>query len=450
MICADMLRQSLSRLCSALLLLAACSAPVLAAPTIQHWQTRNGIPVYFVEAHELPIVDVEVVYAAGSARDPEGKEGTALLTASLLDQGAAGVDANRISYEFEKLGAEYDAESDYDSAAVSVRTLSDPEKLSPALQNFERVIGSPDFPEDAFERQRSRLLVGIEQKEQNPDAIAADAFEAAIYGTHPYAHPRTGTLKSVKSITRKDVENFYKTYYVARNAMIAMVGDLKLQQAKLIADEVGRAMKTGAAAPALPPVAPLQKASEVRVDRDTAQTHILMGQPAMKRNDPDYFPLYVGNRILGGSGLVSRLFEQIRNKRGLSYSAASHFSPRRQAGPFVASLATTPAQAPEALTLMRQIINGFIMDGPTKDELKAAKANITGGFPLRLDSNRKILNYVAYIGFYGLPLNYLNTFTSRVNAVTVEQIRDAFQLRLHPDRMVTVIVGPPPPPAKGK
>jgi zinc protease len=445
-----MLRRSAIRLGAALLLFAAGSAAALAVPAIQHWQTRNGVHVYFVETHELPIVDVEVVYAAGSTRDPAGKEGTALLTAGLLDEGAAGVDANRISFEFERLGAEYDVNSNYDSATVSLRSLSDPEKLSPALQNFQRVISSPDFPEDAFDRQRNRLLVAIQQKEQNPDAVAGDAFEAAIYGKHPYAHPRTGTLESVKAITRKDVENFYKQYYVAQNAMIALVGDMKLQQAKLMTEELSRAMKSGDPAPPVPAVPPLEKASLVRIDRDTAQTHILMGQPAMKQNDPDYFPLYVGNQVLGGGGLVSRLLEEIRNKRGLSYSASSGFSPRRQAGPFVAGLSTTSAQAPQALKLMRQIIDKFIKEGPTKAELKAAKENITGGFPLRLDSNGKILDYVAAIGFYGLPLNYLNTFNDKVNAVTIDQIKDAFQRRMHPDRMVTVIVGPPPKPAKEK
>lgn len=437
---ADMYSKVRSVLCVVLLLAAPAA---FAVPDIQHWATRNGVPVYFVETHELPIVDVEVVFTAGSTRDPAGKEGTALLTASLLDEGAAGVDANRISFEFERLGAEYDAESNYDSAAVSLRSLSDPEKLNPALQNFQRVLGSPDFPQDSFDRQRNRLLVAIKQKQEDPGAVASDAFESAIYGAHPYAHPREGTLDSVKGITQKDVEAFYKKYYVAQNAIITLVGDLKPQQAKLITDELARILKSGEAAEPLPPVPALEKASEVRIDRDSAQTHIIMGQPAMKQNDPDYFPLFVGNQILGGGGLVSRLFDQIREKRGLSYDASSGFSPRRQAGPFAAGLQTRPDQAPEALALMRQVIDQFIKDGPTKDELKAAKENITGGFPLRLDSNGKILNYVAAIGFYGLPLDYLNTFNDKVDSVTIDQIKDAFQRRVHPDTMVTVIVGPP-------
>jgi zinc protease len=166
-----------------------------------------------------------------------------------------------------------------------------------------------------------------------------------------------------------------------------------------------------------------------------------MGGPGMSRRDPDYFSLYVGNHILGGGGLVSRLNEEIREKRGLSYSVYSYFSPMRRKGPYVLGLQTRNDQVGQALEIARETVKRFIKEGPTAEELEAAKKNITGGFPLRIDSNAEIVEYIAMIGFYGLPLDYLDTFSANVEAVTREQIRDAFRRRVVPDRMVTVVVG---------
>ena len=192
----------------------------------------------------------------------------------------------------------------------------------------------------------------------------------------------------------------------------------------------------------LPAVRRLEQDREIRIEHPSSQVHILLGQPGIRRGDPDYFPLYVGNHILGGGGFVSRLYEEVREKRGLSYGAYSYFSPRRGLGPFTASLQTRADQQAQALQVMRETIRAFIERGPTPEELEAAQKNISGGFPLRLDSNSKILGYIAMIGFYDLPLNYLDTFIDKVNAVTIEEIRDAFKRRLHPERFVTVLVGP--------
>ena len=166
-----------------------------------------------------------------------------------------------------------------------------------------------------------------------------------------------------------------------------------------------------------------------------------MGQPGVNRHDPDYFALYVGNHILGGSGLVSQLSNEIREKRGLSYSVYSYFRPMRELGPYQFGLQTRNDQAKEALDVMQQTLNDFIKHGPTEAELTAAKQNITGGFALRVDSNSKIADYTAMIGFYGLPLDYLETFNANVNLITAQQIKDAFSRRVHPDKMVTVLVG---------
>jgi zinc protease len=432
-----------------LLLAAALPARLAAAPDIRHWTTERGARVYFVAAHELPIVDVEVAFAAGSAFDPAGRFGLALLTSTLLDEGAGGAHADAVGYEFERVGAAYGVNADFDSAYATLRSLKDPEKLEVALANFRRVLAQPDFPEDALDRQKKRFLIGLQHKQQSPGAIAGDAFALAIYGTHPYAHPGEGDAESLARITRADVAAFHTRHYTAANAVIAVVGDLKLGEARRIARDIARALPRGPAPAAPPEVPALAEAKTVRIAHPSAQMHILTGAPVMAIADPDYFPLYVGNYTLGGGGLVSRLFDEIREQRGLSYSAHSSFSARRRAGPFVAGLQTRADQAEGALAVLRDCIRRFIAEGPTAAELEAAKKNITGGFPLRIDSNRKILNYVAFIGFYGLPLDYLDTFSAKVQAVTVEQIRDAFRRRLDPDRMATIMVGPADPGVAG-
>ena len=424
----------------ALLLLGARGA--WPAPVVMDWQTGGGSRVFFVESRELPMVDVRVLFDAGTLREPAGKNGLAVLVNSLLDEGAGGLDATAVSFEFERLGARYGAESGYDYASVSLRSLSDPALLKPALINLGRVIADPVFPAKAVERQKQRLQLGIRRKQQVPAEIARDAYLAAIYQDHPYALPSEGTLESVAQLSRQDIVSFHRDFYGARNARLVIVGDVSKEQAAELAEELTGELPEGRVLAPLPAVRRLEQDREIRIEHPSSQVHILLGQPGIRRGDPDYFPLYVGNHILGGGGFVSRLYEEVREKRGLSYGAYSYFSPRREAGPFTASLQTRGDQQEQALQVMRETIRAFIDKGPTPEELEAAQKNISGGFALRLDSNSKILGYIAVIGFYGLPLDYLETFIDKVNALTIEEIRDAFKRRLHPERFVTVLVGP--------
>ncbi len=417
------------------------SSRALAVPDIQNWQSEKGADVFFVVANELPIVDIQIIFDAGSARNGD-HAGLAALTNSLLDEGAAGLSADQISQGFDDLGANYGGSAGYDSASISLRSLSDPEILDPALENLARVLVKPDFPEDAFTRQKNRALIAIRNKLQSPGALARDAFFAEVFKGHPYAVPGSGTEESINAMQRRDVVDFHKRYYVSKNATIAIVGNLSKTQAREIVEKLLEELPVGKKQKPIPAVLTLEKPSVVQIDHPSIQTHILLGQTGMKRGDPDYFPLYVGNHVLGGGGMVSRLFAEIREKRGLSYSANSYFSPMRENGTFMASLQTRTDQVEEALTVLRDNLKIFIKHGPTEAELEASKKNITGGFPLRLDSNSKIIGYIGMIGFYGLPMNYLETFRAKVNAVTVDQIKNAFKRRLSPETFVTVMVGP--------
>lgn len=411
-----------------------------ATPEIQQWQTSNGARVYFVAAPELPMVDLRVIFDAAAARD--GKlPGLALLTNGLLEEGAGKLNADQIADRFANVGANFSASSHRDMAVANLRSLTQPELLDSAVATLATLLTQPTFPEKALERERKRLLISLQAKKQSPDALADDAFFHAVYGDHPYANDAKGTEASVKRIKRQDLLAHHKRFYVGRNAIVAIVGAVDRQQAEALAERIVGTLPAGEPAPAVAAVAPLNAAQRVKTEFPSSQTHIQMGQPALTRDDPDYFPLYVGNHILGGGGFTSRLTAEIREKRGLSYSTYSYFAPMRQSGPFIMGLQTRNDQAEEALKLLNETLKNFIDNGPTAEELKAAQQNITGGFALSLDSNAKIIDNIAAIGFYNLPLDYLDSYTAKVDAVTVEQIRDAFKRRLQPESMVTVMVG---------
>ncbi len=412
-----------------------------ASPDIQHWTLKNGVRVLFVESHEIPMVRVRLVFDAGSARDEPGKGGQAMLTNQLLSEGTAKMDGDAVARKLEGMGANIENSVDRDMATFGIRSLSKRELLDPAMETLKQLVLAPAFPKTSLERERGRVLVGLAQQAQSPEDVTGRAFFGALYGNHPYAHDPSGTATTIRSLTRADLVDFHKRYYVGSNAVLVMVGDLKKRQAHRIAREVAGALPRGESAPALPPAPELS----VPVQRDivfpSTQTHVLVGAPGDHRGDPDYFPLYVGNYILGGGGLVSRLSSEVREKRGLSYSVYSYFYPLRVNGPFITGLQTRTKQYPRALRVLRDTLATFVRQGPTEAELKAAKQHITGGFPLRIDTSDKIAGYLAVIGFYHLPLTYLDDFNHKVNAVTVAEIRDAFQRRIHPKRMVTVTVG---------
>ena len=413
---------------------------VFASPNIEHWQTSNGARVYFVSAPELPMLDIQVVFDAGSARDG-ALSGTALLTNGMLNEGAGSLDSNQIATAFEDVGAQFGNSSQRDMAMLRMRSLTADSALKPALTMFTTVLTQPDFPQDAFNRIQKQVLIGLQAEKQSPSAISSRAFYKSLYGEHPYAAMPSGNAPSVKKLTQTSLKSFYKEYYVAKNAVVILVGAIDKAHAKMIAEQIMSGLPTGQVADKIEAVSLLKTAKKVVIKHPSSQTHIAMGQAGINRGDKDYFALYVGNHILGGSGLVSRLSNEVREKRGLSYSVYSYFRPMRELGPYQFGLQTRNDQADEALTVMTNTLTDFIKNGPTEAELVAAKQNITGGFALRVDSNSKIAGYLAMIGFYGLPLSYLDTFKASVNNVTIDDIRDAYSRRVHANKMVTVMVG---------
>ena len=413
-----------------------------AAVSIQHWQTENGARVYFVENHDLPLLDVSVEFAAGSSRDQPLKSGVANLTRHMLASGAGGLTEDQITKRLADVGAILSGSFDMDRSGLTLRTLSSEREQTEALEIMSMVLQRPDFPQATIEREKNRILASLRESQTKPDAIAQKAFYKKIYGSHPYSLPTAGEINTVETLNRGDLQAFHGAHFNARNAVVAIIGDVTRARAEAIAKQLTSGLPVAKTSPS--PLTAITIPSEgetIKLPHPATQSHLLMGAPGLRRGDPDYFPLYVGNYILGGGGFVSRLTEEVRQKRGLAYSVYSYFSPMQQEGPFVIGLQTQKSQSDEALAVVRQTLQKFITHGPTGLELKEAQQNIIGGLALRLDSNKKILEYLAVIGFYNLPLSYLDDFTKNIEKVTVAEIKTAFAKRIKPEALNTIIVG---------
>jgi zinc protease len=432
----------------ALLLLCAFASARAAIP-IQHWVQPSGAKIYFVESPSLAMVDVRVDFDAGGRRDPADKAGLAAVTSGMTSKGIAAhgnepaLDENQIGEAWADLGADFGDGATSDRMSFVLRTLNYPDILPKAVALASRELGEPSFPEDVWQRERQRIDAAIREANTRPATIAGKAYSAAVYGTHPYGYEMTE--ESLAHIGTGDMRQFYRLLEPCR-AKVSIVGAVTRAQADEIATQLLSRLPAAQqgrceALPPVPEVQPLTAASVKNIPFASAQAHVLVGQPGYKRSDPDHFPLLVGNYILGGSALVSRLPTEVRIKRGLSYSAGSGFSPGLHAGAFTISLQTRPDQAQQAVQVARDVVARFVAEGPTEAELKAAKGFLVGGFPLLIDSNRKLLDNVSNIAWNDLPLDYLDTWTAHVQKVTAADVRAAFARKLQPDRMVTVVVG---------
>lgn len=418
-------------------LLAGCTLHAMAGVKISHWTAPSGAAVVFVERHDLPILDVQIDFAAGSALDPAEKSGLASLTRGLMDAGTADLDEEQIAGRWVDLGARLSGSGDMDRSSFVLRTLVSKPERDGAIALLRTLLSQPIYPEAVLLREKARSIAAIQESETRPDAIAARRFEAAIYPGHAYG--RAPTVESVGAIRREDVLAFHQQHFSAKNAVVSLIGDLTRAEAEAIAQRLTDALPAGDDAPALPAVVPPQQQT-IRVAHPASQSHILMGLPSLRRGDPDFFPLLVGNYTLGGGGFVSRLMNEVREKRGLAYDVHSYFAPRKLEGPFQIGLETKRGQAAEALKVVNATLDSFLRTGPSAAELKAAKQNLVDGMALRIDSNAKLLGYLSAIGFYRLPLTYLDDFPKRVEAVTAEQVRAAFSRHVARERLVTVIV----------
>ena len=407
-----------------------------AAP-VQSWITPQGTRVYFIETHALPMIDVQISFLAGAAFDPADKPGLAAMTAAMLDQGAGSRNEKAVAETLADIGAQLSSGAGMDSATVSLRTLSDPERRVTAVGLMVDALSQPHFDAAVFKRDQARSIAALKESLTKPQVLSQRAYMAAIYPDHPYG--RLTTPASLSAISRSDLETFWKRHYSAARASIALVGDLTRSEAEALVQQMTTNLPVDQAAVTKGLPAPAQtQARTVRVDHPASQAHLLLGMPSVARDDPEQIALQVGNYTLGGGGFVSLLTKAVREDRGYAYSVYSYFDPKLVAGPFTIGLETKRSQADDALKVVDQVLKDFVSKGPTPAQLKAAQDNIAGGFALRIDSNSKLAANLNVMAFYGLPTDWLEQYPVRVRALTAEQVRDAFRKHVMPDGLVTV------------
>ena len=419
---------------------------------VEHWTQPSGVQVFLAQSPAIPMLDVQIDFDAGSRRDPAAQAGLASVTAGMAGKGVSAgagntepaLDENALGEAWADLGASFGGSASNDRMSFSLRSLTYPDLLAKAVQLAARELGEPAFPPAIWQRERETLNAALKEANTRPATLAARAFNAAVYGAHPYGFEMTEA--TLARISVAEMTTFYRTLIQPCRAKVTLVGAVNRAQADALVTQLFSRLTLAAPAacptlPAVPEVAPLAQPVEERVAFDSAQAHVLIGQPGYKRDDPDYFALTVGNYIMGGGGFVSRLTHEVREKRGLSYSVYSYFAPGLHAGAFTLGLQTRPDQAAQAVKVSRDVLTEFVSSGPTEAELKAAKDNLMGGFALRVDSNRKLLDNIANIAWHQLPLDYLDTWTQQVEKLTTTDIKAAFARKLQTQKMVTVVLG---------
>jgi len=413
-----------------------------ALPQIQEWQTENGVRVLLVEAHELPMVQMSMAFDAAASRDPIGKSGLSGIVSQMLSQGAGVGDqyrnADQLAEAIESIGAEFSQEAARDMSIVEMRSLSEEAIMQQAAELYALMVTAPSFDESVLKRELQRAKIGLARQQQSPGSVASKEFFSTIYGDHPYG--QSPNIESLSAITSADAKAFHQRYFVAKNAVLVIVGDVDRKRAEALAKTVTIGLDEGVKPQA---IAQVQKAEALQktINFESSQSHIRLGFPALKRNNPDYYPLYVGNYILGGSGLIARLAVEVREKRGLSYSVYSYFSPMKEKGPFIVGLQTKNDQRQLAIDVVRNTIKEFVEKGPTDDEVLKAKKHITGGFALNISGNGKIAGSLLSAAFYNRPLDYLETYIAKIEKISADEVRAVIKKYIDVEQLTQIVVG---------
>ncbi|MBU3551085.1 pitrilysin family protein [Polynucleobacter sp. MWH-Berg-3C6] len=439
---------TLKKSISACLLTLSCFSVAHAILPIEKLDSFKGSKGYLVQTKTLPMVDIEVSIDAGDRYDSAGKSGLADMAASLMNYGVRGdqglLSEAQIADEIADLGANIGLSVGGERAILRIRSLSRKDLRDRAVKLAAAMLSAPTYDARILEREKQRTITNLLEAETKPEFVLERRFTKSVYGDYPLGN--TPTVKSVAAVSANDLLQFHKQFYRSDRMIVSIVGDVDRAQANEIMQTLLQKIpQSGASIAKLPELqrSPVESLAqrEIQIPFDSQQAHIAMGMTAVTRSNPDYFPLLVGNYILGGGGFVSRLMAEVREKRGLAYSVFSYFAPGKDTGIFQAGLQTKNDQATMALEVMSSTIAKFIADGPTTSELLAAKSNLVNGYPLRIDNNRKLLDNVSSIAWNDLPLDTMEIWTKQVEAVTLEQVTAAFQKYLAMDRMKIVVLG---------
>ncbi len=428
-------------------------AVAMTLPNFQHFTTKNGVPVIFFSTNQLPIVDVDMRFKAGSAYDGsirpgvDGKvNGLASIVATMLLKGTDTLSEDEYAEVSEQLGLSLGTDVTNDQLIVSLRSLSDENNLKPALKLMQAAIVKPRFDKAVLERTKAQQLTGLNYMQQNPDYISSTVFTHELYGDHPYAQGTYGNLASVPNITQDDLQRFHDRYLVAKNATINITGDLSLAAAKEVAETLSAHLAMGKPAAPLPaPVAP-KTGKHIHIDYDSSQTAILMGQLGVAVNpDPvvtqQHSAFNIGNDVLAGGGFHSRLTDKVRKALGYTYSIGGGMSPMQVAGPYTINFSTRTDKADAAIAATLDTIDTTLAQGITKDELELTKENFINSYPMRFASNASINATIGVLNVYGLPDSRVTDYIKRVEQADLDSVNKVLKQTLNSEDFIIVSVG---------
>jgi zinc protease len=409
-------------------------------PEIKKEILDNGLKVIVIEHHELPVVAFRLVLKSGSAYDPAGKAGLADLTAGLLRKGTKTKDATQISEAIDFVGGSLDAGADWDATFATCRVLN--KYFDTGLDLLTDIILNPTFKEDEIERLRRQTLAGIMQQKDDPESVAEEKFREFVFGEHPYGQPREGTEESVSGITRDDIVNFHETYYVPNNAILAVVGDVKTADVlKKVKSKFGSWEKREFATPNFVQPPQIKGHHILLVDKpDLTQSYIKIGHFGIDRKNPDYFPVRVMNYILGGGGFASRLMEEVRAKRGLTYDIGCNFDSYKLKGAFEVSTYTRVDSTLGAIQATLDQIKKIRTEKVSSKELSETQSFYDGYFPLQFETPEQIATMILIVEIYDLGEDYIKNFRKNISAVTADDVLRVAQKYLDPDNIKLVVV----------
>ncbi len=415
--------------------------PASAAIEIQEVTSPGGITAWLVEEHSLPLIVLDAAWEGGALQDPEGSGGLTYMMAALLDEGAGDLDSQAFQRELERLAVGLSFRAGHDTLSLSFKTLS--ENRDEAFNLLRLAVTSPRFDGQAVERIRRQLEVAITRDAESPDRMAAVAWYNRALPGHGYTRPSKGTLASVAGLTRDALSTHQRELMVRDNLKIAVVGDIDAETLKRLLDETfGALAKTSP----LPEVAAAEVSAVAHleiIEREMPQSIVLFGHEGVARADRDFIPAYVMNYILGGGGFASRLMNEVREKRGLAYSVTSYLYPLQHAPLFLGRVATENARVAETLEVIRSELSRLARDGVSEEELRDAKTYLTGSYPLRFDTNKKISGQLVAIWRNDLGIDYFSNRNALIEAVTREDIQRVAARLFGPDNLIVTVVGQP-------
>ena len=399
----------------------------------------NGLVLLTSQQRSLPMVSIELLMDGGSRYDDANQEGVANLVARLLTYGTKRRSALQISDTVDFIGASLSASCGEDVASISLTILK--KDLDTGLDLLADILMASTFPQEEIDRQKQAVIAGIRAREESPGSIAQRRFAAALYPQSPYGRPVEGNETSVKAISQASLQEFYQRFYRPNRAIVAVVGDISQDEIIQALNQSLRSWAKGE--PRGKPLVPstIGAAQVIRVNKDLTQANIILGQEGVGRENPDYYAIQVMNYILGGGGFSSRAMDAIRNERGLAYSVYSYFSAERGRGTFELVMQTKNETALEAIHLAQTEIRRIREESVTDQELSDAKDYLIGSFPLRLDTNRRVASFLVQVEFYQLDLDYAEHYGDLIRNVTREDVERVARQYLHPEKLITVVVG---------